>query len=182
VTNKGALKLAAPQAIIGSFTQSAAGVLGLDFAGDLSGQYGALSVSKLTTLDGGLSIDLTGGFTLARGDSFDILSFGGLAGPGFDALALVGSACSSTIADKWTCGAGVKLNEVIGATSLDLFVARGSTVFGPACSSPIPEPATWFMLATGFLGLGGFGLKGRRRAAPRRDRSLRRRGGDLRSG
>ena len=58
-------------------------MLGLDFAGDVSGQYGALSVSKLTTLDGGLSIDLTGGFTLATGDTFDILAFGSLMG-GFD--------------------------------------------------------------------------------------------------
>jgi hypothetical protein len=105
------------------------------------GQYGALSVSKLTTLDGGLSIDLTGGFTLAAGHSFDILGFGGLKGPGFDALALDGAACSSTIEDKWACGGGVKLNEVINATSLDLFVARGSAIFGPAGSSPIPEPS-----------------------------------------
>ena len=72
-----------------------------------SGQYGALSVSKLTTLDGGLAIDLTGGFTLAKGDSFDILGFGSLKGPGFDALALDGAACSSTVADEWTCGGGV---------------------------------------------------------------------------
>jgi hypothetical protein len=166
VTNEGALKLAAPETIAGNFAQSAAGVLGLDFAGDASGQYGALTISKFTTLDGGLSIDLTGGFTLATGESFDILGFGGLLGPAFDALALDGAACSSTIADKWTCGGGVKLNEVIGATSLDLFVARGSAVSGPAGSSPIPEPSTWAMLALGFLGLGGLGLRGRRRAAP----------------
>ncbi len=55
-------------------------MLGLDFAGDVLGQYGALTVTKLTTLDGGLAIDLTDGFTLATGDSFDILTFGGLAG------------------------------------------------------------------------------------------------------
>jgi hypothetical protein len=40
VTNMGALRLAAPQTIAGNFTQSVAGVLGLDFAGDLSGEYG----------------------------------------------------------------------------------------------------------------------------------------------
>ena len=162
----GRLRLAAPETIAGNFDQTAAGVLGLDFAGDVSGQYGALTVTKLTTLDGGLAIDLTGGFTLATGDTFDILTFGSLAGPGFDALALDGAACSSPRADMWTCGGGVRLKEVINPTSLDLFVARGSAVFGPAGSSPIPEPSTWAMLALGFLGLGGLGLKGRRRAAP----------------
>ena len=71
-------------------------MLGLDFAGDVFGQYGALSISKLTTLDGGLAIDLTDGFTLMKGDTFDILAFGSLKGPGFDALTLDGAACSST--------------------------------------------------------------------------------------
>ena len=163
VTNMGQLQLAAPQTIAGDFTQSAAGVLGLDFAGDLWGQYGALTVSKGTTLDGGLAIDLTNGFTLATHDSFDILTFGGLMGD-FASLALDGAACSSTVADVWTCGGGVRLNEVIHATSLDLFVAHGSAVFGPASSSPIPEPSTWAMLALGFLGLGGLGLRKRKRA------------------
>ena len=161
----GTLRLAALQTMTGSFTQTAAGVLGLDFAGDVSGQYGALSVSKLTTLDGGLAIDLTGGFTLATDDKFDILAYGGLMGD-FTGLSLDGAACSSKVVDVWTCGGGVRLKEVIDATSLDLFVAHGSSVSGLAGSSPIPEPSTWAMLALGFLGLGGFGLKGRRRAAP----------------
>jgi hypothetical protein len=164
------LQLAAPETITGNFTQTAAGVLGLDFAGDVLGQYGALSVSKLTTLDGGLAIDLTGGFTLATGDRFDILGFGGLMG-NFDTLALDGAACSSKVVDVWTCGGGVRLKEVIDPMSLDLFVTHGSSVFGPAGSSPIPESATWVMFATGFLGLSGLGPRGRSRASrPERGR------------
>ena len=94
--NKGPLQIAtlAPLTITGNFTQTAAGALGLDFAGDSSGQYGALAISGSASLDGGLGIDLTNGFTLATGDSFDILAFGSLTGPGFDALALDGAACS----------------------------------------------------------------------------------------
>ena len=35
--NKGQLQIAAPETITGNFTQTAAGVLGLDFAGDVFG-------------------------------------------------------------------------------------------------------------------------------------------------
>jgi hypothetical protein len=108
---------------------------------------------------------LTGGFTLAKGDKFDILDFGSLAGPGFDALMLDGAAYSSAGTDKWACAGGVRLREVIAATSLDLVVANGSSSFGPAGSSPIPEPSTWAMLALGFLGLGGLSMRKRGRAA-----------------
>ncbi len=132
VFNNDALRIAAPQTIAGNFDQFGSGLLDFGLAGDMKAQYGALDITGAATLAGGLGIDLTGGFKLATGDTFDILGFGSLAGPGFDALALDGAACSSTVVDKWTCGGGVHLNEVIDATSLDLVVAHASAAFGPA--------------------------------------------------
>jgi hypothetical protein len=162
VTNMDPLRIATPQAITGNFIQEATGALDLDFAGDVWGEYGALTISGLATLDGRLAIDLTGGFTLAAHDKFDILGFAGLAGPGFDALSLDGSACKAGFMESWNCSGGVRLTEAITSTSLDLVVAKGGLV---TQGSAVPEPSTCALLALGFLGLGGLGLSRRGSAA-----------------
>ena len=79
-SNSDPLMIAAPQTITGNFDQSAAGALDFALAGDLPGQYGALAITGFATLDGGLGLDLTSGFTLAAGNVFDLMTFAGVTG------------------------------------------------------------------------------------------------------
>ena len=90
VTNDDPLKVTAPITITGDFDQSATGELDFALSGAMAGQYGALTVSGATSLDGGLGVDLTNGFRLSNGDVFDLIASGGALTGGFDGLWLDG--------------------------------------------------------------------------------------------
>jgi hypothetical protein len=162
VTNGGVLRLAASETITGNFTQGSSGTFDSLIAGDSAGKYGSLTMTKLATLDGRLSLDLTGGFTLAAGDSFDLFNFAGLSftSPAHDfrTLTFDGVGCIDNGAGVWGCSnlGALHFTETITASAFDLNVVKGS--------DPVPETATWVMLAASFLGLGGIGMRRRRRS------------------
>ena len=156
VTNNDPLRVTAPITITGNFDQSVSGELDFALASALAGQYGALTVSGTTSLDGGLGLDLTNGFRLSSGDMFDLLTSGGALTGGFDGLSLNGAACSATSADVWRCGGfDFSLDVIAGAGG---YVDLGVTA--------VPEPGTWALLSMGFLCLAGLSTRCRMKQAP----------------
>jgi hypothetical protein len=61
--------------ITGTYAESGAGILNIDLDGSTVGKFDVLNVSGAATLSGELNVDALTGFTLAAGDSFDIMNY-----------------------------------------------------------------------------------------------------------
>jgi hypothetical protein len=72
--NDGDVQLASVLTVTGDYTQTAAGILDIAIGGTGRGQYGQLAVSGSVSLDGTVNVLLTGGFTPATGDNFQIVT------------------------------------------------------------------------------------------------------------
>ncbi|MGB8543007.1 MAG: hypothetical protein WCD49_15360 [Candidatus Acidiferrales bacterium] len=109
--------------ISGSYAESGAGVLNIDLDGATADiKYDVLNVSGAATLGGTLDVDTLTGFTLAAGDSFDILNYASETGT-FTTLNLP----TLTGGDTWNVNYAGN-----GGTELIL------TVDGPAVSKGTP--------------------------------------------
>jgi hypothetical protein len=157
--NNAHLIVSTPLTVSGNFDQSAIGELDFGLGGLATAGYGSIDVTGMATLAGALGVDLQNGFELRIGDSFDLITSGGMLSGAFDALSLEGTQCSRASVDMWRCA-------IIGG----VFFLDVSTVTGAPGSVDlsvvgiIPEPSTCAMLLIGFAGLGYAGYR-RARAA-----------------
>jgi hypothetical protein len=163
VTNEAVLRLGLPETITGNFDQTTSGKFIFLAGGDSAGHYGSLTDTGQVPLAGGFAFGFYNGFTLAAGDSFDLMTFAGVSGD-FSSFSLKGVGCSAFSTNVWTCSnaAGLYFDEVFGSGSLALDVTNSPLGSGPRASSFIvPEPASWVMMLIGFAGLGFAGRPAR---------------------
>ena len=129
--------------ITGNYTQGKNGTLIINI-GDLGiGEFSALNISGLATLDGAVDFNALGDFNPEIGDVITFLTFGTLSGD-----------FSNILFTGWSCPVGAVCQEVVGngTISLDIVAASVNT----------PEPATVALLGSGLAA--GFALRRRRRA------------------
>jgi subtilase-type serine protease len=125
-----------------------------------------LIVDGAASLLGGLDLSLADGFSLASGQTFDIVGTGDGLTNGLTALWLNGAAC-------WAKGGGFECN---GGSVFDLFslsVVPGALGGGlnpedlvvSVTTTPVPEPSTWAMMLAGFAGVGFLTYRASRKTA-----------------
>ena len=144
MSTTGVLRMSARHLVTGAVSLSS-GTFDVLAAGAATGQYGGLSVTGAVTLAGGLALDLTGGYALSKGDTFDLIDDYSSISGNFVGLAVNGASCAGLAANQWRCavggGAVATIAAVTVASQLDLVV------------QDVPEPASFGMFAAALAGL-----------------------------
>jgi subtilase-type serine protease len=153
--------------ITGDLTDSQSSELNILLGGTTPGTgYSQLIVDGSASLLGNLDVDLVDGFSLASGETFDIVGTGDGLTNGLTSLSLDGGAC-------WASGGGFECN---GGAFFDFFnrsVVPGTLVGGlnpqdlvlSVTTTPVPEPSTWAMMLAGFAGIGFLSYRASRKTA-----------------
>jgi hypothetical protein len=166
--------------IAGNYTQGSGGALDIEIGGLTggigAGHYSELLVGGTASLAGGLDLNLDNGFTLASGESFDVLGTGDGLTNGLTALDLDGAACTNTAVDTYQCTFG-SFFDIFTEVTLDpgvlvpglnpedlvLDVTVVPMRVGPPPPPPVPEPGTLALFGTGLGAL--FAIRRRRKQA-----------------
>ena len=132
--------------VSGSYTESGAGILNIDLDGTTADtKYDVLNVSGAATLGGTLDVDTLTGFTLAAGDSFDVLSYASETGT-FATLNLPTLTGGDTWNVNYAGNSGTELILTVEGPAVSKGTAtatpahRVSRAFGDASAASTHEP------------------------------------------
>jgi subtilase-type serine protease len=152
--------------ITGNLTDSQPSALDILLGGTTPGtEYSQLIVDGKASLLGSLDLSLVDGFSLASGQTFDVVGTGDGLTNGLTALSLDGAAC-------WASGGGFECNGGSVFDHFALSVVPGALVGGnpedlvvSVTTTLVPEPSTWAMMLAGFAGLGFLTYRASRKTA-----------------
>ena len=142
--------------ILGNLNETMPSDLAVELGGTKPGtEYSQLIVDGTASLLGKLDLSLVDGFSLASGETFDIVGTGDGLTNGFTSLSLDGRAC-------WASGGGFECNAGAFFNLFTLSVGLGTLVgaMNPedltlsVTTTPKPEPSTWAMMLARVRGPG----------------------------
>ncbi len=130
--------------VTGNYTQTSSGILDIQIGGPNAGTgYSQLSITGTAALGGTLDVSLFNGFTPYNGETFTILTSGGL---------------NSSVFSEFN-----GLQE--GNVTFTVAYTSGDVILDAIVPQSVPEPASLVMLGIGIAGLGAYVVRRRRHAS-----------------
>ena len=150
--------------ILGNLDATQPSGLNIGLSGTTPGtEYSQLIVDGSASLSGNLDLNLLHGFSLASGQTFDIVGTGDGLTNGLTSLSLNGVGCAAEGGDAFRCLSG-SFVDILTLSTLDpgaLVVAGGmhpeDLQLKAKVAAQVPEPSTWATMLLGLVGLGFLG-------------------------